>query len=671
MIVTFYSYKGGVGRTMALSAVAKQLSILHGYKVLAIDWDLEAPGLHFYFNFGDKDLQNQVGLIDLLSNCKFKKQEFKISEYLITLERSQQMGQLSLLTCGRTTPDYMERVATLDWAALYQDRGYEALNDLKQQINNNFDICLIDARAGQSDLNVAPMSQLADLIIMLFTSNDQALQGTAELARRLHKVHVKRRVDQTVPIILVPSRVFPLEPGYQSWLKERAEPIYSRLLRAGVVKTKHQPNGLRQVILPVYPPASFGEQITIFGTEHERSPLAEAYRDLIQLILDHKIDEDILWRPHKFRSSRRRHEEKLLEYRSNLAEAATRGDETRGSVTSLQLARALREFRQLEEAESLALSSLTHLRGRQERSFQPLALHTLGQIAADREDYASALNWYQEALEKLDKHDLTPRAVILHDIGVVHIRLRAFEDAENLIRESLELKQQVGDLQGQAISIHQLGNIEFSRGNSLEKAKSYFLEAIALSEQAHDKLGAAISFHQFGNVLARQKRFDEALSAFDTAAAIHAEEDDLRGAGITFRRRGDMLEQLGRNDEALLAYRAALTSAHRDRDLRNAQVLHRRQGRIFLREGRLTEARAELAAALRLSEGVELKGEILRNLLELAEISIAGAEVGEANGLLDRAATILTSHPDDRIVARLSSLRAAINQTRERPEPEE
>lgn len=42
-IVTFYSYKGGTGRTMALANTAWILAA-NGKRVLAVDWDLEAPG---------------------------------------------------------------------------------------------------------------------------------------------------------------------------------------------------------------------------------------------------------------------------------------------------------------------------------------------------------------------------------------------------------------------------------------------------------------------------------------------------------------------------------------------------------------------------------------------------------------------------------------------------
>ena len=43
-VVTFYSFKGGAGRTMALTNVGLQLA-MEGRRVLLVDMDLEAPGL--------------------------------------------------------------------------------------------------------------------------------------------------------------------------------------------------------------------------------------------------------------------------------------------------------------------------------------------------------------------------------------------------------------------------------------------------------------------------------------------------------------------------------------------------------------------------------------------------------------------------------------------------
>jgi len=66
-VVTFYSYKGGTGRTMALANVAWILASA-GKRVLVADWDLEAPGLHRFFSpFLEVDtVAHTRGVIDLV-----------------------------------------------------------------------------------------------------------------------------------------------------------------------------------------------------------------------------------------------------------------------------------------------------------------------------------------------------------------------------------------------------------------------------------------------------------------------------------------------------------------------------------------------------------------------------------------------------------------------------
>ncbi|MEA2758060.1 MAG: hypothetical protein QOH65_673 [Methylobacteriaceae bacterium] len=70
MIYTFYSYKGGVGRSMALANIAETLHE-KGLRVIMIDWDLEAPGLETFFcgPNGERqlgELRAHEGLIDML-----------------------------------------------------------------------------------------------------------------------------------------------------------------------------------------------------------------------------------------------------------------------------------------------------------------------------------------------------------------------------------------------------------------------------------------------------------------------------------------------------------------------------------------------------------------------------------------------------------------------------
>src|SRR5581483_1372004 len=70
MIFTFYSFKGGVGRSMTLANVA-EVFYARGLRVLMIDFDLEAPGLERYFDVKNSVTPNaeipaHLGVIDFI-----------------------------------------------------------------------------------------------------------------------------------------------------------------------------------------------------------------------------------------------------------------------------------------------------------------------------------------------------------------------------------------------------------------------------------------------------------------------------------------------------------------------------------------------------------------------------------------------------------------------------
>lgn len=67
-IITFYSYKGGTGRSMALANIAWILAAA-GRRVLTVDWDLEAPGLHRYLHpfLLDPESTATEGVVDFVT----------------------------------------------------------------------------------------------------------------------------------------------------------------------------------------------------------------------------------------------------------------------------------------------------------------------------------------------------------------------------------------------------------------------------------------------------------------------------------------------------------------------------------------------------------------------------------------------------------------------------
>ena len=68
-VITFYSYKGGTGRTMALANVAWIIAS-NGKRVLVVDWDLESPGLHKFFHpfLEESTVSATPGVIELIND---------------------------------------------------------------------------------------------------------------------------------------------------------------------------------------------------------------------------------------------------------------------------------------------------------------------------------------------------------------------------------------------------------------------------------------------------------------------------------------------------------------------------------------------------------------------------------------------------------------------------
>ena len=86
-VIAFHSYKGGVGRTLSLTALAKGIAKRYGdqKKVLIIDSDLEAPGLTWMINGSQENAA--VSYLDVLSLMHFHDINAELAEKIAGLIR--------------------------------------------------------------------------------------------------------------------------------------------------------------------------------------------------------------------------------------------------------------------------------------------------------------------------------------------------------------------------------------------------------------------------------------------------------------------------------------------------------------------------------------------------------------------------------------------------------
>jgi len=224
MIFTFYSYKGGVGRTMALANIA-QAYYRAGLKVLIVDWDLEAPGLERFFNVNIDNICAKPGLMDMIlaykhmmAEVNVDKNEYKlesIDKYLIDIYsdiNSDFEGKLLLLSAGDRSAynfnNYAHQVVNFDWDDFYNNWEGELYYEyLTQEFKKAADIVLIDSRTGISEMSSPCLYQIADVIIMLCSASNQSIDGTLKMLNNFKRAEVENLRGRKLEVLVVPSRI--------------------------------------------------------------------------------------------------------------------------------------------------------------------------------------------------------------------------------------------------------------------------------------------------------------------------------------------------------------------------------------------------------------------------------------------------------------------------------
>ena len=288
-IITFYSYKGGTGRSMALANIAWILAS-NRLKVLVIDWDLEAPGLHRYFHpfLPDKELANSKGVIDLF--IEFASAALTVSPpqegpeatpwylpYANIMRHAVSLnwnftapGTIDFVPAGRQDASYALRVNSFHWDRFYDKLGGGLfLEAVKQRIRSDYDYILIDSRTGVSDTAGICTIQMPDDLVVCFTLNIQSLAGAAAAAE---SAYVQRRRPDGSPglgIFPVPMRVEAFEKQKLELARDAARARFDIFL--GAMSAIEQDRYWGSVEVPYQPFYAYEEILSTFGDRPNRA----------------------------------------------------------------------------------------------------------------------------------------------------------------------------------------------------------------------------------------------------------------------------------------------------------------------------------------------------------------------------------------------------------------
>ena len=271
-VTTFYSFKGGVGRTMALVNVAVDLA-QRGRRVLVVDFDLEAPGIDTF------DLRRPAsttpGVIDFVNAYLLTGQAPDVRDFVYESEGiGAPTGSLWIMPAGAHLDSYAATLAHIDWGALYEQHdGYLLFEDLRAQWDAFIkpDYVFIDSRTGHTDIAGICTRQLPHAVVILFFPNAQNLRGLTKIVRDI-RAETRHSRHKAVDLHFVMSNVPDLDDE-------------DRILQENITSFQRDLGFQREpMVIHRYDSLSLLNQV-IFVKERPRSRLAKEYHDVTGAIM--------------------------------------------------------------------------------------------------------------------------------------------------------------------------------------------------------------------------------------------------------------------------------------------------------------------------------------------------------------------------------------------------
>jgi tetratricopeptide (TPR) repeat protein/MinD-like ATPase involved in chromosome partitioning or flagellar assembly len=498
MIFSFYSYKGGVGRSQLCANVAAYLCHQKNKRVLLLDWDFEAPGLHYYYYKKEEDLK-VAGSLELLERylaLMLTQDKVRTEDYSFFDDSSRvnvlrakgwkhkTRGCVDLIPAGRYDETYTFRINNFNWHQFYNDLdGQVYVEWLKGQLKAlDYDYILIDSRTGINDYSGICNLHLPDANIVVMAANSQNMAGCGRLVRQIieHPYTQHENNYRTKYILPVLSRINVNNPKFDHWADEFVKHFHYLMqyweteLPDAFSQDIFRDFYLEKTLLEDMPQYSAGENIlfTKRGQRIHRSSFAAKFANLAdylenlkekgQLDLLEQIDRDS-W-----------------EYYAE--QGALRLEEGKKGIERKDVAYAYEQAEDFENSERFGGTIDLYMEEYKE-------LYVAGK-------YENALVILQKALELGNKG-----GEVYFEMGKTYQRMKNMDLAIKAHRKALAIEP------NNYGAWYNLGNAYLNQ-EQLDAAIQAYQEAITGKAEFHE------AWHNLGSAWYKQRQFDQAVTAY-------------------------------------------------------------------------------------------------------------------------------------------------------------
>jgi MinD-like ATPase involved in chromosome partitioning or flagellar assembly len=230
-VVAFYGFRGGAGRTTTLAHVAA-LMASRQVQVVAIDLDLEAPGLHHVLACPPPEEDRGTLALLRAAATQGTSDALRLAPHIV--KSGLELGTpIRVLPAGRLSAHYLERLEDLGVALWHVAETPSPLQLLLDQVKTELQpqVILLDCRTGLSGLSASALFHVADVVVCFLPVSEQSLDGLEVLLKGIKAAKLCR--GGRPEVLIVPSMVPEGPEGRQrvdDWFIPLVEARYAELI---------------------------------------------------------------------------------------------------------------------------------------------------------------------------------------------------------------------------------------------------------------------------------------------------------------------------------------------------------------------------------------------------------------------------------------------------------
>ncbi|MBH8562824.1 CHAT domain-containing protein [Nostoc sp. CENA67] len=145
----------------------------------------------------------------------------------------------------------------------------------------------------------------------------------------------------------------------------------------------------------------------------------------------------------------------------------------------------------------------------------------------------------------------------LYQQGDQQIQIGQYKAALEFFQQALVIYQQIGDRNGEALSLNYIAIVERARGDYIQALK-FYNQALNIFRELGDRLNEGTALNNIGKVYEGLGQYPQALEFYQQALAIRRQVGDKSGEGFTLGDLGSINTNLGQYPQALNFFQQSL-----------------------------------------------------------------------------------------------------------------